>query len=127
LLNDGEPISNEPFLLDVDGKITEGVTDTEGKIRVSISPNAKKGKLVVGEGSNQITYHLNLGTLAPIDEVLGVKIRLHDLGYKVGRLDAQITEDFENAIAEFEFDHDLVQTGKITETNRAKLREIYGR
>lgn len=126
LLNDGEPIANEPFVLEIDGKITEGTTDGEGKLRTSILPNAKKGVLMVGEVGDQIKYDLNLGTLEPIDQVSGVKKRLHNLGYKVGSLNEQITEELENAIFEFEFDHQLTQTGKITETNRAKLKEIYG-
>ena len=126
LLNDGEPIANETFELDVDGKITDGITDGEGKLRVSISPNAKKGVLMVGEIGDQIKYDLNLGTLEPIDKVSGVKKRLYNLGYKVGSLNDQITEELEDAIFEFEFDHQLTQTGKITETNRAKLKEIYG-
>lgn len=126
LLNDGEPIANEPFVLEVDGKITEGTTDGEGKLRATILPNAKKGVLIVGEVEDQIKYDLNLGTLAPIDQVSGIKIRLHNLGYKVGSLDEQITEEFKDAISEFEFDHELTQTGQITETNRAKLKELYG-
>ena len=126
LLDDGEPIANEPFMIDIDGKITEGVTDGQGKIKISILPNAKKGNLVVGEVNSQIKYDLNLGKLAPIGEVSGIKKRLHNLGYKVGILDETINEQLENAIAEFEFDHNLTQTGEITETNRAKLLEIYG-
>ncbi len=126
LLNDGEPMANEPFILDINGKINEGTTDSEGKLRVAISPDAKKGVLLVGEVGDQIKYDLNLGTLEPIEQVSGVKKRLHNLGYKVGSLNEQITEELEDAIFEFEFDHKLTQTGKITQTNRSKLKEIYG-
>jgi hypothetical protein len=126
LLNDGEPISNQSYTLKIDGKVIEGMTDGEGKIRASIKPTAEKASLIVGEGQSQIIYDLHLGTLPPIEEISGVKRRLHNLGYKVGSLDDSLTEDLEEAIAEFEFDNELEQTGKISATNRVKLKEVYG-
>jgi len=126
LLDDGEPISNEPFVLEINGKITEGTTDNEGKIRVSIMPNADKGKLVLGTGASQIEYLLDLGWLDPIEKVSGVKKRLQNLGYNVGLLHEIMTDELEEAIMEFEYDYKLEQTGQITEKNRAKLKEVYG-
>ena len=127
LLNDGEPIENEPFELTVDGEIIKGTTDGDGKIMVSIAPNAKNGQLIVGTGTEQIKYDLNLGTLPPIGKVSGVKRRLYNLGYKVGSFDENITPDLEDAIAAFEFDNQLTETGQLSETNRAKILEAYGR
>ncbi len=126
LLDDGEPISNEPFVLDINGKITEGTTDHEGRIRVSIMPTAERGELMVGTGANRYEYSLDLGWLDPLEQVSGVKKRLHNLGYEVGIFDERITDELIAALKEFEFDHNLEQTGQITEKTRAKLKEVYG-
>ena len=126
LLDDGEPISNEPFVLDINGKITEGTTDHEGRIRVSIVPNAESGELIVGTGKNRYEYSLDLGWLDPIEQVSGVKKRLHNLGYEAGIFDERITDELADALTAFEFDHKLEQTGQITEKNRTKLKEVYG-
>lgn len=126
ILDKGEPVGNEPFVLDVDGQITEGKTDSEGKIRATISPNAERGKLVVGEDERQREYKLVLRAIDPLDQVIGVKKRLHNLGYAVGDLDEKLTEELKNAILVFESENELEKTGEINETMRAKLKEVYG-
>src|SRR5262245_34716187 len=44
LLN-GEPRANEPFTLDIDGKVTSGTTSGDGQIDEWIDPAAKQGKI----------------------------------------------------------------------------------
>lgn len=122
-----EPIKKEPYVLDIDGKKFEGQTDNEGKISISIPPDAKKGKLTVGEQGREIEYDLDLGRLDPINEVKGFKKRLHNLGYDVGEINDEFTEELRNAIFLFESDQDLDQSGEINETNQEKLKGIYGR
>ena len=123
----GDPIIEESYTLDIDGKKSEGKTDKEGKVRIPIYPNAKKGKLVVGEGERQIEYALDLGVLDPLDNVLGFKQRLLNLGYKVGKLDEKVTVEFKEAIKCFEADNHLDQTGEMSGTNEQKLKEVFGR
>ncbi|HEY8559093.1 MAG TPA: peptidoglycan-binding domain-containing protein [Pyrinomonadaceae bacterium] len=126
LLYSDEPLKNEPYTLDVDGKITEGKTDNEGKVRISILPNAKKGKLTVGKDDRKIEYVLDLGWLDPIETIVGAKKRLHNLGYDVGKIDEKENEELERAIRLFESDHELEQTGRMSAATRRKLQEIYG-
>jgi hypothetical protein len=123
----GEPLKNEPYTLDIDGKVSEGKTDNEGRIRVPVIPNAEKGKLVVGEPGREINYTLDLANLDPIDEVIGFKKRLQNLGYSVGKVDNTVTPEFESAIRFFEAENKLEPTGEINETNKSKLKELYGR
>ena len=123
----GEPIKNEPYKLNLDGTESEGKTDNEGKINIPIPPDAKIGKLIVGEGEKQIEYELDLGRLDPIEQVKGFKKRLQNLGYDVGKIDDEISDVFKNSIQMFEADHELEKTGEINETTRNKLKEIYGR
>lgn len=126
ILDNGEPMGKEPFVLDIDGQITEGTTDGEGKIKTSVLPNAERGKLTVGQDDRQREYILVLRAIDPIDQVSGVKKRLHNLGYAVGNLDGEMTEELKNAILVFESEHELEQTGQINEAMCAKLKEVYG-
>lgn len=123
----GEPIKNESYKLDLDGLITTGKTDGEGKINISISPSVKQGKLTVGEGDKEIEYNLFLGRLDPIDEIKGFKKRLQNLGYEVGNIDNKMCDALKTAIKMFEAQYELETTGEINETNRNKLKEVYGR
>jgi hypothetical protein len=126
LLHEGEPVKNKPYRLDVEGKISRGTTDGDGNIQAAIPPNADRAKLFVGEGAQEVEYSLDLGRLAPIGEVNGVKMRLRNLGYHSGECGPQETDDFRNALKAFEADHKLTVTGKMTEETLHRLKEIYG-
>lgn len=126
LLMDDEPLANEPFVLDIEGNLFEGTVDNEGRIRVPVIPNAENGKLTVGTAPHQIEYVLDLGWLDPIEQISGVKKRLHNLGYEVGIMDQRVSNELRDAILEFEFDHNLEQTGQVTDQLRARLKEVYG-
>jgi hypothetical protein len=123
----GDPLANQPYVLDVDGASSRGTTDAEGKVSLELIPNARKGKLTVGEPGRQLEFQLDLGHLDPIDQVIGFKKRLRNLGYTVGPLDDQLTAEFEDAIRCFEGDNHLTLTGAMGDENQAKLEEVYGR
>lgn len=122
-----EPLRKAPYILDIDGKKSEGKTDNDGKISISIPPNAKKGKLTVSEKGIQVEYVLDLGVIDPIDEVKGFKKRLQNLGYAVGKVDNEINEAFQSVIRAFETENKLEPTGEINDKNKNKLKELYGK
>lgn len=126
LLHEGAPLKNEPFRLDVDGRLIQGKTDSDGNIRTSILPNARRAKLIVGTGAQQVEYSLDLGHLAPIGEASGVKKRLYNLGYYTGEFDPQDSDALHKAISSFEVDQKLAVTGKMTDETLKKLKEVYG-
>lgn len=126
LKHQNEPLRNEPYVLDIDGKITRGKTTAKGELSIFIPPNAQAGRLLLRSGPRQIEYQLDLGTLAPIDTVIGFKQRLRNLGYDVGELDARLTPDFERAIQTFEAEQGLPSTGAMGSGNTGKLKEVYG-
>lgn len=126
LLKDGEPLRSEPFVLEIGGNLVKGTSDNDGRIRVPIMPNAENGRLTVGVPPNQIEYVLDLGWLDPIEQLSGVKKRLHNLGYEVGVMDQRESAELENAILEFELDHNLEQTGQASDQLRARLKEVHG-
>ena len=48
-----QPRADLPYVLIIDGKSTKGRTDSQGKLRASIPPDANEGRLVVGEGDDR--------------------------------------------------------------------------
>src|SRR5258706_13539058 len=72
----GEPRKNEPYVLELDGKLITGNLDGEGKLEQFIPPNCKGGSLKLQNGKDIIP--IKLGHLNPIDEVSGVKQRLNN-------------------------------------------------
>lgn len=61
LLKHGEPRANESYRVDIDGKLSKGVTDSQGFVDIYIPCNAKKGKLWVGPPEDEKMYTLQLG------------------------------------------------------------------
>jgi len=48
-----EPWANAPYILNIDGKLSEGQTDGEGRIEVPIPPGARKGRLTMEPGTER--------------------------------------------------------------------------
>jgi hypothetical protein len=125
--DDDEPRADEPYILEIDGKAISGQTDSEGVIEQFIPPNARKGKLLVGE--EQEEYLLDLGHIDPIDTVAGVQVRLQNLGYDCGGADGKLGSKTRAAILEFQQKHELEEieeTGEIDQATLDKLEEIHG-
>ena len=114
-----EPRANEPFTLNIDGNYTEGQTDGDGMIDVSIPPNAIRGELLVGEGNEQEGYRFKLGTLDPIESENGVKGRLRCLGY-------DDSMEYSDLLREFQQKEELEVTGQLDESTKRKLEEQFG-
>lgn len=117
-----EPQSNKEISIIVDGVIRDGKTDGNGRISVTIRPNAQEGKIRVKEGGEE--FDLHLGGLDPIDTISGIQARLMNLGYEVkvtGRWDEDTTE----AIKMFQSDQSIEVTGELNDATKSKIEEIY--
>lgn len=123
----GEPRRSEPYTLDIDGVRTDGQTDSDGNIRISIPPNAKKGTLLLGAGEKQTRYDLHLGQLDPVDEISGAQKRLNNLGFKCGRADGSLNPETKQALRAFQAFAGLPVTGDLDEATKAKLRQAHER
>lgn len=119
-----KPRANEPYTLQIEGKIFSGTTDGEGKIKHPLPPNAKRGKLLLGEYQEE--FLLEFGHLDPIEEVSGVQARLNNLGFDCGKIDGVLGPKTEAALIEFQKQYGLLDTGNIDEQTIAKLRQVYG-
>lgn len=91
VLECGEPVANERYVLKVDGELFSGTTDGQGRLFVPIPGIAREGELRVGER----VYQLALGGIDPLSEISGIQSRLANLRYNcevTGRLDQQTFE-----------------------------------
>jgi len=122
--NGDKPRANEPYTLEIDGNLFSGRTDKEGRISHPIPPNAKKGKVLLGEHKEE--YILELGHLDPIEEVSGVQARLNNLGFDCGKIDGKLGPKTEASLKEFQKQYGLVVTGKMDEQTINKLKQVYG-
>jgi len=122
--DDDQPLSSKQYILDIDGKLLSGSTDSKGMLEHSIPPDAKKGRLILVE--NQDEYLLDLGDVDPIDEVSGIQGRLNNLGFNGGPVDGVLGPRTKAAIKEFQRKHKLKETGEVDEATRKKLIEVHG-
>jgi hypothetical protein len=120
----GQARANESYILNIDGKVTRGNLDSQGYLKVSISPNARQGVLEVG--SDRQRFEFELGGVDPIDEVTGIQVRLNNLGYGAGEPDGVLNAVTRMAIETFQKDCQLPATGEPDETTLQKLREAHG-
>jgi peptidoglycan hydrolase-like protein with peptidoglycan-binding domain len=125
-LRQGKPKAHEAYILDIDGVLSEGKTDKDGKVRISIPPDAKTGKISFRNSVDQ--YQLDLGHLDPVTEISGVQGRLANLGFYSGPLDGKMSEELTRAIRDFQAARDPQKepTGALDEKTREQIQDAYG-
>lgn len=121
ILDSGKPVAGAAFLLDVDGVLTQGVTDGEGNVRAAISPMALMAKLTVRTPKRELTYDIDLGRLDPIDTLRGVQQRLNNLGLRCPE-DGVNGSETEEAIKAFQAAHQKPATGQLDSATRAAIK-----
>jgi hypothetical protein len=122
----GEPRSNQPYRLVIDGILVEGTTDGDGWIDMVIPADAKHGQLSVGEDPRHSeVFSLELGGMDPITEPTGIQKRLRSLGFAC-HATGEMDEATLGAIALFQKGEDLEPTGELDSTTLEKLKKRYG-
>jgi hypothetical protein len=122
-----EPRANVPYVLDVDGRLSRGTTDSDGQIEIDIPPNARGAQLIVEPGTDrQQIIPLQLGHLNPISGIEGVCQRLANLGFGCGLVESEENPDFQAALRAFQEKNGLEATGRLNEETRNKLRDLHG-
>jgi len=122
-----EPLKNCPFILEIDGTLSNGTTDGEGKVEVPLPPHASKGRLIFKAGTpEERVIPLDLGAMDPITEMTGVRKRLLNLGIPCKPAGDTMTPDLEAALLRFQEASSLDMTGKLDDTTRDKLKEVHG-
>lgn len=120
-----EPRRNQPYQLEIDGKVTSGSTDADGFLERNIPPNAKCGTLTIGTGFRKRTYPLALGALDPISEIKGAQARLNNLGFSCGPENGEWNEETRSALRAFQEQQKLEITGELDQPSLNKLRGIH--
>lgn len=124
LLDNGVPRRNEAWTAEVDGRSQRGTTSADGEAEIRLDPRAPSVTLRLESG---VEYELALRALDPIDTDSGVRGRLTNLGYECGALDAGQSPLVAEAIRQFQADHGLLDVnGRMDDTTRAELKEVYG-
>jgi hypothetical protein len=125
LLRDDKPRANEPFRLSIDGAVSLGATDGEGRIAVNIPPGALRGQLRVGDGDRAETYDLALGHLDPVEDLRGVQARLNNLGFACGSPSGTLDDATRTALGAFQARAGLPPTGEPDDATRDRLRRAH--
>lgn len=124
LMKLGQPRANEAYVLEIDGKLYNGSTDSNGMLEQVIPRDAKGGKLVLKGGKE--TYPVRIGYLDPIDEVSGIQHRLNNLGFNCGSPGGELNDETRDAIRQFQTKYKLEVTGEPDDATKAKLRQLHG-
>jgi len=124
LVKFGEPLAGEPYVININGKKTEGILDDEGGFIEIVPLNATMATLTVGEGVFADHYELSLAGLNPIESVSGIKQRLQNLGLLAGNCTEP--ETFRAAILRFQNLFCMETTGVADAQFIQKLKEKHG-
>lgn len=118
------PDANVPWKCEIDGVLSNGTTDSEGRLELQISPGARNGVLTLESGTpRERRIDLRLGGLDPIDSDNGVRQRLRNLSF-CGPSERE--ESLRQAIEAFQRTHDLNVTGEADDEFVSKLKDVHG-
>ena len=119
----GEPRAHQRYELAIDDAQLTGTSNAEGIVEHSISPQAERGRLVIGPDRYEV--HFELGQMDPISEPSGVQKRLRNLGYYHGACEGGYDDETRAALASFQRDCGLPITGDPDESTLDKLELIH--
>jgi hypothetical protein len=115
-----EPRANEPYSIEIDGRLEQGTLDANGMLDVPIVPNAQRAVLRVGEGDNQEVFPLVLGHVDTIDTERGARERLRCLGFDGDE------PDFAELLKSYQRHRDLEPTGQLDQATKDRLTQDFG-
>jgi hypothetical protein len=117
-----DPVADQAFVLEVDGRPFEGTTDAAGLIDIELPFDATQGVLQVGK----FRYKLAIGGLDPLHTISGIQARLANLGFEPGPIDGIVGARTTGAVEAFQAHRQLDESGVVDEPTRKALLEAYG-
>lgn len=128
-LDNGEPRASVPYILQIDGKKTEGTTDSDGLLDEPLPPQAADVRIRLGDPQTGEDFFIKIGHLDPVERLSGVQQRLHNLGFHPGPADNIWGPRTRAAVHLFQKQHDLPPAradGKLDEATLEKLLDVHG-
>lgn len=118
---EGKARAGLPYRLTIDGKVTRGELDGEGKLSQFLLPNARTGTLVLEAKEGEEEYPLQLRHLDPVDTVTGLQARLQNLGLFAGEIDGAMSPATLDALHVFQRRSSLAETSELDPATRDAL------
>lgn len=123
LLTDGEPRRSLAYTLVIGEREIEGTTDANGVLEQFVPPGASQALLYLADEDEP--YEVSFDSLAPAEEIRGIRRRLANLGFGCPPSGDELDEPLREALAAFQRRHDLPVTGEPDKTTTGLLTEIH--
>jgi len=117
-----KPLPHTPYQLTVGDRGFRTYTDGKGRLSQLVPRDSSQGTLRLGGQQ----FDLTIKPLPPVEELLGVQIRLKNLGYDCGAADGNLNPETTEALRQFQDLHGLTVDGESNSDTQAKLKEVYG-
>ncbi|MFT3765689.1 MAG: peptidoglycan-binding domain-containing protein [Minicystis sp.] len=135
---DDGPLANARFRVEGSALPTDGTTDGDGKVELTVAAHVTELELSFPELDRSFT--VRVGHMDPVDEMSGVRSRLMHLGYLLPHpseilavprelyqgLEDDATARLERALRAFQQDKGLAPTGALDDATRAALTDAHG-
>ena len=121
---EGKPLDGWNYVLTYDGETVEGELDGSGGLEISFPPRIVSATLQLSNGEEEMEWPIDIGSLDPIEEIIGAQERLQNLGFgcdPTGELDEQTLE----ALNVFQISHNLSETDYLDDATLRCLKEIH--
>lgn len=123
LEENGQPLSGKRYVLEIEGRVSDGTIPGDGIIKAPMMPQDQTGELRVHMNGKVRVYPLAFGHLDPAHTQAGAEGRLRNLGYLGMGCDDQA---FAAALRRFKKDNGLAETQELDDATAAKLSEVHG-
>jgi hypothetical protein len=114
---EGKPRGGVPYAVEIDGVTVSGVIAGDGSVQVFLVPNAKAGRIRVGEGLDAEIFNLQLRQLQPITEPAGLQARLDNLGFGT---------DLVEGVRRYQEARGMAVNGEINDDLRHRIADEHG-
>lgn len=119
----GTPLADRPYTLQFDGgPLRHGVLDERGRLQLPVPAGAVAAELVVAYRR----FALKLGGLPTAETVAGAQERLNHLNFFTGPVDGDAGPMTRSAIASFQRQAQLPDSGLLDADTAAALRRAHG-
>ena len=127
---DFEPYAGKHYALFAEGARLEGETTGDGNIEVEIPETATLVDVTAWiddyPTGRRRTWQIKVSDLPPANEPEGALTRLANLGYYTGAPGPELTGDGKSALAWFQKDHELEETGELDAATASELEKVHG-